>query len=101
MRAKTSSASLPSERPERTRFARRSISATHSSARLATDSFGAIASTIGNTTNRASSCAPASTVGGNPVGRKVSAKDLRELRIERDAFHGDWNYVVKPRKDRR
>ena len=36
-----------------------------------------------------------------PIGKKVSAKELRELRIERDTFHGDWNYVVKPRKDRR
>jgi hypothetical protein len=31
------------------------------------------------------------------IGKKVSAKDLRALAIERDAFHGDWNYVFKPR----
>jgi hypothetical protein len=35
-----------------------------------------------------------------PTGRKVSAKDLRALNIERDRFHGDWNYVIRPRKDR-
>jgi hypothetical protein len=28
----------------------------------------------------------------------VSAKELRELKIERDDFHGDWNYVIRPRK---
>jgi transposase len=33
-----------------------------------------------------------------PTGKKVSAKELRELKIERDAFHGDWNYVIHPRK---
>jgi hypothetical protein len=32
-----------------------------------------------------------------PTGRKVSAKELRALKIERDAFHGDWNYVISPR----
>jgi len=33
-----------------------------------------------------------------PTGRKVSAKDMRALKIERDDFHGDWNYVIRPRK---
>ena len=32
-----------------------------------------------------------------PKGRKVSRKELRALNIDRDAFHGDWNYVVRPR----
>ena len=31
------------------------------------------------------------------TGKKVSAKELRALRIERDSFHGDWNYVIRPR----
>lgn len=35
-----------------------------------------------------------------PIGKKVSAKELSELKIERDGFHGDWNYVIKPRKMR-
>jgi hypothetical protein len=34
-----------------------------------------------------------------PIGNTDSAKELRELNIERDEFHGDWNYIVKPRKD--
>jgi hypothetical protein len=32
-----------------------------------------------------------------PTGKKISAKDFRALQIEPDAFHGDWNYVVRPR----
>ena len=32
-----------------------------------------------------------------PTGKKVSAKELRELNIERDAFHGEWNYVIRSR----
>ncbi len=36
-----------------------------------------------------------------PTGRKVPAKELRALKIERDDFHGDWNYVIRPRTERR
>jgi hypothetical protein len=36
-----------------------------------------------------------------PIGKKVSAKDFRELKIERHDFHGDWNYVIRPRKEMR
>ena len=32
-----------------------------------------------------------------PTGKKISAKDFRALRIESDAFHGDWNYIIRPR----
>jgi hypothetical protein len=34
-----------------------------------------------------------------PIGRKVSAREFRALKIERDAFHGEWNYVIRPRND--
>jgi hypothetical protein len=34
-----------------------------------------------------------------PTGKKVSAKELRTLNVERDDFHGDWNYVIRPRKE--
>ncbi len=34
-----------------------------------------------------------------PIGKRVSAKELRALRIERHDFHGDWNYVIRPRND--
>jgi hypothetical protein len=36
-----------------------------------------------------------------PTGKKISAKDFNALQIERDAFHGDWNYVVRPRAKER
>lgn len=33
-----------------------------------------------------------------PKGRKVSDKELALVRIARDAFHGEWNYMIKPQK---
>ena len=57
---------------------------------------------IGNTTNRGGLIVRARLDRRKyPIGKKVSAKELRELSIERDTFHGDWNYVVKPRRNRR
>jgi hypothetical protein len=35
------------------------------------------------------------------TGEKVSKKDFEGLKIERDAFHGDWNYAIKPRRAER
>ena len=32
-----------------------------------------------------------------PAGIKVSDQRLAELAIERDEFHGEWNYRLKPR----
>jgi hypothetical protein len=34
-----------------------------------------------------------------PIGKKVSAKEFRALKIEPDDFHGDWNYVIRPRAE--
>ena len=34
-----------------------------------------------------------------PPGQKVSDAQLATLRIERDAFHGEWNYTISPRTD--
>ena len=31
-----------------------------------------------------------------PTGRKVSDEELAGLNVVRDAFHGDWNYTIKP-----
>ena len=36
-----------------------------------------------------------------PTGRKATAKEIRSLKIGRDAFHGDWNYVIHPRPEMR
>jgi DDE family transposase len=57
---------------------------------------------IGNTTNR----------GGlvvrvrldrrrDPTGKKISKKELRELKVEREEFHGEWNYVIRSRMEQR
>ncbi len=32
-----------------------------------------------------------------PIGKKVSPAEIKELNIEPDDFHGDWNYVIRPR----
>lgn len=33
-----------------------------------------------------------------PKGRKVSDEDLALVQIARDAFHGEWNYTIKPQQ---
>src|SRR5678816_3761008 len=55
---------------------------------------------ISNTTNRGGLVVRARLDRRNyPIGKTVSAKELRELNIERDEFHGDWNYTIKPRTE--
>jgi hypothetical protein len=34
--------------------------------------------------------------GTYPTGRKVSDAEFARIRLERDAFHGDWNYRIRP-----
>jgi len=56
---------------------------------------------IGNTTNRGGLVVRARLDRRRyPIGKKVSAKEFRALKIERGEFQGDWNYVIKPRKER-
>ena len=65
-------------------------------------SYETIVNLIGNTTNRGRLVVRARLDRRNyPTGRKVSGKELRALKIERDAFHGDWNYVIRPRHKHR
>ena len=60
--------------------------------------FETVVSLIGNTTTSAGLVVRAAIDRRNyPTGMKVSLKELRSLNIERDAFHGDWNYVIRPR----
>ncbi len=33
------------------------------------------------------------------TGRKVSAQEIRKLRLHRHEFHGDWNYSILPRTE--
>jgi hypothetical protein len=35
--------------------------------------------------------------GKYPKGVKVSNKEVAEIRLERDKFHGEWNYTIRPR----
>jgi hypothetical protein len=35
--------------------------------------------------------------GRYPKGVKVTDKEVASIRIERDRFHGDWNYTILPR----
>ena len=35
-----------------------------------------------------------------PKGVTVSDEEMAALNIERDAFHGEWNYTLKPTIDR-
>ena len=32
-----------------------------------------------------------------PTGRKVTDEEMKRVRVEPNKFHGDWNYVIKPR----
>jgi hypothetical protein len=31
-----------------------------------------------------------------PTGRRVSDEEMENIHVERNKFHGDWNYVIKP-----
>ena len=37
-----------------------------------------------------------STTATYPTGRKVTDADLASVNLERDAFHGEWNYRIRP-----
>ena len=32
-----------------------------------------------------------------PVGLRIGNEEMKRLNLERDTFHGDWNYIIKPR----
>ena len=33
-----------------------------------------------------------------PTGRKVSDDEMKLVRVQRDPFHGEWNYTIKPHR---
>ncbi|HUF60664.1 MAG TPA: ISAzo13 family transposase [Verrucomicrobiales bacterium] len=33
-----------------------------------------------------------------PPGRKVSDKEMKSINLQRNRFHGEWNYLIKPNK---
>jgi hypothetical protein len=31
-----------------------------------------------------------------PTGRKVTNQEMKRVNVERNKFHGEWNYVIRP-----
>jgi hypothetical protein len=63
--------------------------------------FETVVSLIGNTTTRAGLVVRATLDQRKyPIGKRVSPKEMRALKIERDTFHGDWNYIIHPRPEK-
>jgi transposase len=57
---------------------------------------------IGNTTNRGGLVVRVRLDRRRyPTGKKISKKQLRELKVEREEFHGEWNYVIRSRMEQR
>lgn len=57
-----------------------------------------IVNLIANTTTRSSLRIGASLDDREyPTGKKVTDEQMNSLNIERDDFHGDWNYSISPR----
>jgi len=57
---------------------------------------------IGNTTNRGDLVVRVRPDRRRyPTGKKISKKGLRELKVEREEFHGKWNYVIRSRMEQR
>jgi len=64
-------------------------------------SYETIINLIGNTSNGAGLVVRARLDRRRyPTGKKVTAKELRAMEIERDDFHGDWNYAIHPRRQK-
>ncbi len=57
-----------------------------------------IVNLLGNTTNSGGLVVSATIDRRRyPTGKKVTPKQMRELKIVPHAFHGDWNYTIHPR----
>jgi len=56
-----------------------------------------IVSLIGNTTNTGGLIVKARIDRRRyPTGKKITPRQMRELNIEPNQFHGDWNYSIQP-----
>jgi hypothetical protein len=56
-----------------------------------------VVSLIGDTsTSKGLRIQSALDTGQYPIGVKVSATEMRDLRLERSDFHGEWNYTILP-----
>ena len=57
-----------------------------------------IVTLIGNTTTRSGLKIKADLdINNYPTGVKVTDEELAEVNIEKDKFHGEWNYIIAPR----
>ena len=57
---------------------------------------------IGNTTNRGGLVVRVRLDRRRyPTGKKISKKELRELKVECEEFHGEWKYVIRSRMEQR
>jgi hypothetical protein len=62
-------------------------------------SYNTVVNLISNTTNRGGLVVHARIDRRNyPTGKKVSDKEFEAINIKPDTWHGDWNYVIRPRK---
>ena len=65
------------------------------------ESLGVIVNLIANTTTQKGLRIKAAIdTGTYPKGIKVSDEELGQVCMEREAFHGDWNYTINPRTAR-
>lgn len=63
-------------------------------------SYETVVNLISNTTNRGGLVVQARLDRRNyPTGKKVSDREFKAINIEPGAWHGDWNYVIRPRKN--
>ena len=63
-------------------------------------SFETVVNLIGNTTTQSGLVVQARIDRRKyPTGRKVPARELQSVNIDRNDFHGDWNYVISPRRE--
>jgi hypothetical protein len=52
----------------------------------------------GTTTKKGLKVHAAMDGGAYPAGIKVTDSEMAEIRLQRDAFHGEWNYEILPRR---
>jgi hypothetical protein len=62
-------------------------------------SYETVVNLIANTTNRGGLVVRARLDKRRyPIGKKIAAKEFKTINIKPDEWHGDWNYVIRPRE---
>ncbi len=62
-------------------------------------SYETVVNLIANTTNRGGLVVRARLDKRRyPTGKKITAKEFKTINIKPDEWHGDWNYVIRPRE---